>query len=817
MNEKKDGTNRIGEIFYVLLGSALLLATAFFVYTRMTEGSYYGSGNDIWGHYFKTEMMYQGIKEGNYYPLYSPYWYNGIQLYRYWPPLSYYALAGLRFLVGGSMETAYYLFFGIAVFWGGLPWIILGAKTKKILLGTAIAALWFFMPDTARVFLNEGNLPRMLAIVLVSHLVMYIWLYLREQKTLALLGLIVTMALIVLSHVMIAAMAGIATFLFLLLDCIRNKRFIPSVKIILAMLAGIMLTGVWLLPALSGGLVSMNSSSTTTVLESLAYSITAQLNPFIRLSDTGPFYFGLVVFLLSAVGIIFAGKKNRAGFLFVLILVIAITPEFLPVLKQFPASELFWMIRFATFGYAFFFISFLEWETLRRWACIFFVMLLALDCVPSLSFDKLSADNSKNLIREVEVIKENTTQRASILDFSLLGSYPSWALCTGINGVGYTYGWAWQGAATAQNIVLLNTAMEKENYSYIFDRSIEMGNDTVSIRIENVGKSDSAYTKMVNAAAAFGYKLVEQTNFLYVFKSKTPTNFGVLTEYEGIAIGAYADTVTLHYPCFVSGASYNLNDYKITDFKGYKTVFLSGFTYKDKKAAENLVNEIAESGVRVIIDITHVPFDSSTQRMNFLSVEVADIPFIRHYPDMYYKNALISPKPFSEEYETWNTQYITDVGNIIGYADYSGEKLIWAGYNENKNIILLGFNLMFHAIDSNDLEVFRLLSSIMEVDYQKLPLRTLVPLDISYSKDGIVIESPENNVNTTLAFQDIFVSDQKLEKKNNLLIVDKGTTEITFQYPLEKKARAFSIIGLGFALMVLIQDAISKRKHRRLQ
>ncbi|NCB42711.1 MAG: 6-pyruvoyl tetrahydrobiopterin synthase [Clostridia bacterium] len=815
LHTEKIESKRKGDGIRFILGSAILVATALFVYQRMREGAYYGSGNDIWGHYFKTEMIYQGIKEGNYYPLYSPSWYNGIQLYRYWPPLSYYALAGLRFFSDGDMQTAYYLFFAAAAFLGGLPWIILGTKMKKTALGTALAVLWFFMPDTIRVFLNEGNLPRMLAIVIIPYLVMFIWVFLRKQSTFALLGVVLTTALIVLSHVMIAAMAGIATFLFLLFDCFRNRSYTAAIKIILAMLSGILMTGIWLIPALSGGLVSMNSSSTTTVLESLAFQLTAQLNPFLRLADMGPFYFGLAVFALSIVGIVFAGKKQKAGFLFVLVLVVAITPEFLPILTQFPASELFWMIRFTTFAYAFFFLSLLEWNTLRRWAYIFFVMILVLDCIPSLSFEKLSADNSRNLIEEVELIKTNTTQRASILDLSLLGSYPSWELCTGSDRVGYTFGWAWQGASTAENIVLLNTALEKENYRYIFDRSIEMGNDTVSIRIKNVGKNGKSLEDIVSAASTFGYKLIEETDIIYLFKLETPETFGVATRYEGMAIGSYANTISLHYPCFAVGNSYYIDDYQASDLIGYQTIFLSGFSYKNKEAAENLVKEISDKGVRVIIDITHVPFDSVTQRMNFLGVQVADISFVNQYPDMYYKNSLVLSGPFSEEYTVWNTQYITNVKNVIGYADYSGEKLIWGGYNDNQNVILLGFNLMFHAIDSGDVETFNLLSAIMGIDYQNLPARELVPLQVDYSAKGIVIQSPENNVNTTLAFQDIFVSDQTLEEKNNLLIVDKGKTEISFQYPMEGKAKVYSILGLLSALLIVLEDVVSKIRLRK--
>src|SRR5665647_741111 len=247
--EENKITRKSGGLLSVMLAIVVLSIASFLVYQAMWNGSYYGSGNDVWGHYFKTEVMYQSLKEGNIYPLYIPDWYNGIQLYRYWPPLIYYTLAGLRFLVGGNMETAYYLFFGAAVFIGGIPWIIMGAKTNRTALGTAIAVLWFFMPDNIRVFLNEGNLPRMLAIVLIPYLILFLWQYIRRRNSLALLGLVIIMSLMVLAHVMIAAMSGLAVFLFLLFDCIKNKGYRIAFRALFAMIAGIMITGVWIVPA----------------------------------------------------------------------------------------------------------------------------------------------------------------------------------------------------------------------------------------------------------------------------------------------------------------------------------------------------------------------------------------------------------------------------------------------------------------------------------------------------------------------------------------------------------------------------------------
>ena len=91
-----------------------------------------------------------------------------------------------------------------------------------------------------------------------------------------------------------------------------------------------------------------------------------------------------------------------------------------------------------------------------------------------------------------------------------------------------------------------------------------------------------------------------------------------------------------------------------------------------------------------------------------------------------------------------------------------------------------------------------------------LPKRTLIPLTVRYENHGMTIESPEDGVNTTLAYHDIFrvkdhsekaqISDLESDtktsdeasdkssydvimKRNNLLYVNRGTTQISYIYP----------------------------------
>ena len=65
--------------------------------------------SDAWGHLVKAVYLREQIGEGQFYPDLFPSWYNGQQLLRYFPPLSYYAIVGIN-EVTGNIFTAGNLF-----------------------------------------------------------------------------------------------------------------------------------------------------------------------------------------------------------------------------------------------------------------------------------------------------------------------------------------------------------------------------------------------------------------------------------------------------------------------------------------------------------------------------------------------------------------------------------------------------------------------------------------------------------------------------------------------------------------------------------
>ena len=785
----------------------------------MKENNYYASGNDAWGHLFKSNLMYQGIKEGNYYPLLTNLWYNGIQAYRYWAPLPYYILAMLQWLGGGDVETSYYLFAGVAFFIGGIGWLLWGISTKRMVLCSFISLIWFFLPENIRVFFCEGNIPRMVTAILIPYLVYFIWIFVKKEKRWASVIISTITALLALSHLMISAMVGITAFIFLLFHCIATKKFLRSLEVIISMLIGYVLTGIWLVPALVGGLVGMNSEASASVMESLTYSLQSTLNPFNRVNGiTDTFYYGISIVLISVVGIMLSGKKDRAGYFTNIVILICTTPAMIPLLSKLPLSQLFWMMRFATIAYAFFFWSLIEWKNARRYFVVILCTILLIDCFPSLSLNRYYTQTKGSIMDELETAKEITKQRVAILDLSYLGSYPSWELCEGDDGVQYTYGWAWQGASTSTNIVMLNTSLEKGNYEYMFDRCIELGNDTVVVYKELVEKINETEKHLINSAEQSKYYLYQETNEAYIFHMDTPDTFGVQTQYRGFGIGEYVSQIVFPYPTFI-GESVNIQDYTVEKLSQYETLYLSGFEYYDRLVAEAMVTELANMGVRVVIDMTHIPVVQETKRLYFLGVVAQDIEFETMFPTLTFQGNEMYMSKFPEEYPAWNTKYIEGVDHVWGSADYYGQKLVFAGTKDNDNIVFMGFNLLFYCTQTQDENAYKILNKCFNKELYELPVRKIVPITVKYEKNKIVIDTTVENINTTIAYQDIFVSDDNIINQNNLLFITQKHTEITLVYPYLKQGALVSLAGfVGILLwmgIILLIDLLRKRHKIR--
>lgn len=801
-SRQKKGLKLVVALAFLSICTAVLL-----VY--INRRGQYPWGSDTFGHIFKADLLYKNILNGNIYPLFTELWYNGIQPFRYWAPLPYYILAVFQILAQGDPIAAYNIFIAFCFIGGACGWLLWGIKENRIFLATVVGVLWFCLPDNIRVFFSEGNIPRITIALLLPYLLYFIWQFVEYRRKSSIIPVMILMVLCCLTHLMIAAMIGISVFFFMVYYGVINKRFKLPIQLITAMVLAIGLCGAWIYPALKGGLMSINGEAVSEVMKALTFPFTQSLDPFIRLHNIEIYYFGLSVLVIALLGLFLSNKRSSAGFLTLITIFLGTTTAFVPILIKLPLNQLLWMMRFTPVAYAVFVAALIMWKNAKRFITILMVTLLIFDS--SVSFMQLafnsnpSADNQQMFSKAASV----TNQRLAILDGSEFGSFPSYYLCSGEEPKQYAFGWAWQGATTAKNIVLLNTALDKGFYPYMFDRCIEAGCDTVLIKKDKV----KDFKQLSINAERNRYRLFQEFSNGYLFKRETPKSFGVISKYFGIAVGASAEDITLEFPGFQIGNSQYIDDYSAQDLSKYEIVYLSGFKYKLRDSAERVLSEIAKRGTKVVIDMNRVPYDPITNRMTFFGVTAQPIQFVRKLPDLHYSNVVYFPTTFKEEDKEWNTVYLENVPNPQGFSWFGGNRIVFIGQHTDKNITFVGFNLLYHGIANEDSQMKDFYGALMGKMANTLPERKVVPLDITFDENNIMIESDENDVNTTLANLDAFVTDSKTYTIHNYLFVGKGDTKIDVIYPYLKEGVIISILAF-FSILAFLYFIIWGKRIR---
>lgn len=820
----------IGCIVYV----ALIVSVSVMVVKIVSQNGTYPAGSDTMYHIYRGDYVYNSIKDGNWYPLYDYMWYNGVELMRYWAPLAAYFMAFCEMLAGGNMLIGYLIFVGIISVLGALSWLYIGIRMKRPVLGAFIGFIWFFMPNNLCALFVEGNLARSLSMIFLPLFIYEVSEYLKDRKVIRIPFAMISFILISLCHLGYAGMVALAVLVYCIVHMIEGYSKRAAADIVISILLSFMLIGVWLVASLNGGITSLdNSENMANFFQKIVYT----LNPVDRITtDYAHFYFGLAAAILAVGGMFFGYKKSRAGFVTAIITLICTATAMYPVLKILPGSQYLWMLRFISIALCMILYSFLKWDTLKKPLIVFFCVLLVLDIVPSIPlitggldtisitkngvsintdndsvWDRLDMQQDNTLISKAQSI---TKQRISLLDDSSLGSMGAFLVSDWNNAIPAAYGAGREAANTSTNIVRINRALADGNYYYVFDRCRELGNDTVLVRLSSLEKYGVSVKDMDMAAGASGYSVAGENAAYRLYHMDTYDNWGTISKYEVIGIGSGTPLISQSFPAVEETDSDNLNDYSYEQLSQYKQVILDGFTYDDKTAAEELVLRLSEAGVKVVIYADGIPQEKKTQSQEFLGVTCSDIVFKNGYPDMDTKLGVLYPDLFPKGYATWQTVYVTGLDNTWGSVMDNGLKLDFYGTVKNDNIIVCGLNLAYYYGVSADKSVGRLLSDMMDITSAQLPERTNIELKVEHDVNGITITSDYDNVNTSLSYHDIFVSDEWLGKKNNLTYVRAGVTKITFKVPYLWQGLCVSVAGLILSVAWVVVLAGFNKKHQ---
>lgn len=696
----------------------------------------YPWGSDSWGHLFKAEMLYQQILNGNFYPQFTEYWYNGIQPFRYWAPLPYYLLALLR-VICGDIFTAGNLYIFICVLFGSLSCLLL-ARRMGIWPAVMTALVWMLWQDNVRVAFSEGNLPRVLATALLPLLLVVFMQVLDNKKPYrAILGTIILIQLVVLCHAMIAAvycicLAMFAFFLWVFQGISINK----VVEGILVIAAGLASSCWWLLPSLTGGgITTVDPQAVKEIVQFVAAG--TSLNPLYRFTNIETFYWGITLIAGLIISIVsWKSKPAWAKSLLVcgIILVIITFPVVRAVYISLPLSHLLWPLRFSSFaalaGIAACF-CFNTGEERQGWlktpyvsGMLILTLFVCLIVDNGISFKLLvhTGNMPFNIIQSGDYIKQKPGWRVATIDLSQLGSAPSYAFSE-MAGLEQVFGWAWQGAVTSRNIMLLNTGLEQQFYPFLFRSCVDLGATDLVLKEDVISNMDD----FRKAAAKAGYTRRNKFAGISVWRS-IDGPYLVENHPECLVIGRYAGTIGVQFPEVEMGLSPLIDDYSLSELKKYKTVILSGSRWKSKRTAEKLISDYAASGGRVFVEMAGMPENVLAKQPEFLGVYGEPVS-VRGEIDIWGKNQHFTLTPMWQKSGEWKAYVPMDLDKVEMQFTYYGNQAPILGYKlvRGHKIWFMGYNLSYYTFCKGSSQYTKLLSDILGLSTQYSPGR-LIPL-----------------------------------------------------------------------------------------
>lgn len=736
-----------------LIGAVIIGIICFLAYCNVIfppSGQHYPWGSDSWGHLYKAESLYEAIQNGNYFPQFTEYWYNGSQPFRYWAPLPYYLLAFLRAAAGNIFEAGN-LYIIVSAFLGGISWLLL---SRRMGLWQAVMAgiVWVVWQDNVRVAFSEGNFPRVLATALLPALFAFFLIVLKERK--AFFSIIVNVFLIhlvILTHAMIGAIYCICLGLFaFFLWIFRGCALGDFVRGIAALAVGILSSSWWLLPSLSGGITGIDAEAVKEVIRFV--SAVVSFNPLYRFSNVETFYWGVALVCLLVFSFItwkskppWAKSLTICGLLTVLI-TFPLFREFFVIL---PLSHLLWPLRFSSFaalavlasGFTFNLSKYRQKWLKSHYICglviIVFFIALVVDSWASLSLLAHTGSLPFNVLQSANYIKQKPGWRVATIDLSRLGSAPSY-LFSESAGREQVFGWAWQGAVTSRNIMLLNTGLENQYYPFLFRSCVDLGATDLVVK-EDVIEDIESFRK---AAAMAGYRQYNQFGEISVWKSAAVDRpYAVVKNPECLVIGKYAGTIALQFPEVEMGLSPYIDDYSAVELGEYDKIILSGATWRSKRRAEQVIKDYAASGGKVFVELAGMPEDVLAKQPEFLGV-YGELVTIREDVEIRGKNKRIIIPPVLEEEKEWKTYVPMGLDGVELEFYYYGNRAPVFGYKvvDNCKIWFLGYNMSYHAYKTGNSYSFQLIGEIFDLD-SEYRREALIPFqDYEASEKGYKIK-----------------------------------------------------------------------------
>ncbi len=769
------------------------------------------SGADAFSHLFAGQSLLGGLASGNAWPIIEPLWYNGAQLMRVTGPVCVYVLAGCEALAGGVIG-GYVVFCGLVYLLGALGWLVAGRRLGRLWLAIVAGTLWFALPANLTALFVEGDLARSLCLALLPWLVGALDAFLERGGAARAAGVGVAAALLVLTDVGASVLAGIGVAVYGVCWGLSRRRWVRVGEAVLACVLGCAACGAWLVPFVSGG-------GLASAVQVGVQGLGATLAPrgWLEGSSAG-IYLGTAAAVLVAFGILCSRRASRAAFVAAAMLVALTAASLQPVVGPLTCLSRAGSLGLVSVALALVLLALLRWRSLRVPVLVAAIALLALDAAPSWQLlwgahneasaeERLERHAADTLVDQARAI---TVQRLALVDEGGLDAESAFLATGAEQPVAIAQG-ADARAAVAKNYEQLDRALEEGRFGYLFDRSLELGCDSVIVRTSLVrDRSANISARIDSAAGQGGYALVADNGDYRLYHRDVDGSFGVKTSYEAIAVGTGAGQIALQFPSVEETQDACLDHYTADELAAYKVVYLDGFTYTDQGAAERLVQDVAARGTRVVIMADGMPADEHTGSTSFLGVSAQPITFHGGFPELSTRLGELSCQLFPAGHERWQTVYLNGLDDVWGSVDDAQRSLAFYGSVCGGNVVFVGLNLTYFEAVTADAGVAALLADSLTLDPAALPTRELVPVSVAWGADSLTVEASSDDVDTTLAWQDAFAPTAGAWERDGLLHVGAGTTTISLRRPHLMAGVAVSAAAVAAGALLL--RALARRE-----
>ncbi|MBO6137657.1 MAG: hypothetical protein J6O71_03500 [Lachnospiraceae bacterium] len=777
----------------------------------VSNNGMYPSGTDVMYDIYRGDFLYKNWQDGIIFPLYDPYWFNGIELLRVEPPLAPYIIALCQLLMRGNIYIGYLLYIVIVFIIGSACWYIVGMRENRPILGWFMGIIWFFIPNNLYILFGVGDLGRALANAFLPLFLFYVSNYLMYGSWRIIPKLIAVYTLITLSSLNYSAMIFLASLLYMIIYLIANRTGRRFRRLLAALCLPYAIIGLWLYNAYQTGVIDFGAGEE---IENHFQSIFISLNPFYRSAVSSDiYYYGLAIFLVSIFGIICSKRMQIPGFITAIMMLLFSTNLLFPLLSVMPSSKFLLMLKYISIAVGLSLLSLVQWRTLKKKLLFVCLFLLILDTLPSLWYirgyanstdprDRYEKIMDETLIRQA---KEVTKQRLAFFDGGELGSTVAFMISDYGDRIMTSYGYGWEGAATKRNISQIEIALRDGYYPYLFDRMLQLGNDSVIIKKTTLEAelygNDREYFRLKDSAEALGYSVYAENEEYIFFHQDIEGRWGTSEKFRALGIGNAAATLSLAYPTIEETEETNLNHYTYDELAKYDVIYLSEFTYDSLTEAENLVKRLADSGTQILILADGIPENRENRMKTFLGMTCNMIKFKNGYPELETVDyGVLDCDLFPMSYADWTCYYVNGLDKVLGTLTDAGEQISFYGTVYNDNIRVLALNIPLYFYLTEDPSIAKIMHDAMIIEPGQMPERHIVPMKTAYYPTGMTIEC-EEEVNTGMGLMDCFVSDRPMTSKNCLMGIEAGKMVIEYKYPNLWKGLGLTLLGVLLSVL----------------